>query len=235
VSASLDLTLPVPERRRAARLASPWNDLLYVPAPAFASDLEPGCYRSTIFVALRDGDLVRVSSLAVPAFGGELCRIRLEPVNAVRLEALGSFFEVHRQGLVFAFTSDRRAGAVWPPADPTWCYAGGSLHPRLALGGAVRLLRETGRCADGGTWTADRGLLVGGADGQAALVLATADEPDRVAFLPRLGVYAALVDPRGPDRPGASRRELLGYGDWDPPPAVDVELLDLSPADFAGG
>jgi len=234
VSLSLDLRLPGPERRRAARLAEPWRDLLYVPGPAFASELDPGAYRSTVFVVLGGGEVVRVSSLAVPALGGELCRIRLEPVNAVRLEALGSFFELHRRGLVFAFTPDRRAGAVWPPADPTWRYEGPSLRPRLGAGGSVRLLRETGRAADGGTWTADRGLVIAGADGPASLVLATADDPDRVVFLPALGVHEVLVDPRAPDWPGASRRELLGYGDWEAPPAVDVEVLDLDPADPGG-
>jgi hypothetical protein len=214
---------------------APWKDLLYVPTPGFTTDLEPGCYRSTLFVVLGDGDVVRISSLAMPAFGGELCRIRLEPVNAVRLEALGSFFEVDRHGLVFAFTADRRTGAVWPPADPAWRFGGPSLHSRLAAGGAVRLLRENGRSADGGTWTADRGLVITGADGQAALALATADEPERIAFLPSLGVHEVLVDRQAVDRPGASRRELLGYGDWDVPPEVEIELLDLSATIDPGG
>jgi hypothetical protein len=226
VSPALDLRLPEPERRRAARLARPWMDLLYVPGPGLVSDVDAGSYRSTLFVALADGDLIRVTSLTVPAFGDSVCRLRLEGVGSLRMEALGSFFEPARQGLVFAFTPDRRSGAVWPPADPTWRYEGAPLGSSLATGGRVRVLRESGRLPDGGVWTADRALVIACAGGEEALVLALPDDAERVAFLPSLGAYRALVDPSAPSQPGADRLELLGYGRWEAPPTLDIHLLD---------
>jgi hypothetical protein len=226
VGPALDLRLPEPERRRAARLATPWADLLYVPGPGLVSDVDPGCYRTTLFVALAGGDLLRVTSLTVPAFGDSLCRLRLEGVAGLRMDALGSFFEPSRQGLVFAFTPDRRSGAVWPPADATWRYEGPPLRPPFEAGGRVRVLRETGRLPDGGVWTADRALVIACGDGREALVLAVPDDAERVAFLPSLGPYRTLVDPSAPSQPGADRRELLGYGRWDTPPDLDIHLLD---------
>ena len=226
MSPALDLRLPGPEWGRAARLAGPWADLLYVPGPGLASsEIDPGCYRSTLFVALEAGELVRLTSLTVPAFGSSLCRLRLEPVKAVSLDALGSFFEPARRGLVFAFAPDRRSGARRPPADPAWRYEGPALRPRLAGGGAVRVLREIIRTPDGDTWVADRGLVVTRAGGE-SLLLAVPDESERVAFLPALGVHRSLVDPSAPERPGAGRRELLGYGGWEAPLDLDVRLLD---------
>lgn len=226
MSPALDLHLPEPEWRRAGRLAAPWADLLYVPGPGLASEMDPGCYRTTLFVALASGELVRMSSLTVPAFGGSLCRLRLEPVTSVRHDALGSFFEPARQGLVFAFTADRRSGAVWPPADPAWRYGGPALRASLEGGGRVRVLRETGRLPGGAAWTADRGLVIASGEGHEALVLAVPDDAERVAFLPALGVYRALVDPSAPERPGADRRELLGHGGREAPLVLDVEVID---------
>jgi hypothetical protein len=89
----------------------------------------------------------------------------------------------------------------------------------------VRVLRETGRLPGGATWSADRGLLVSGEGGREALVLAVPDESERVAFLPALGVYRALVDASAPERPGAERRELLGYGERGEPLALDVQVI----------
>src|SRR5690349_20145439 len=105
-----DLRLPEPERRRAGSLATAWRDLLYVPGPGFSSPLDPGLYRSTFVIVPADAPAIRVSSFVVLAFGGELCRLRLEPLVSFRIENMGSFFEPSRRGIVYAMSPDRQRG-----------------------------------------------------------------------------------------------------------------------------
>jgi hypothetical protein len=228
--AALELTLPAEERRLAAALAGPWDDLLYAPGPGFSSELDPGCYRTSLVVRRGAGGW-RLSSVVQPAWGGELCRLRLERVPGPPAETLGSFFDLARPGRVYAMGADRSRPALRSP-QADWSYAGPSLAGRLGRVGGVALLREhvTGR--DGGAafaWTADRGLLLAGADGALALCLAEPDDPERAAFLPALGPYRALID-EGAARPGAGPRELLGYGDRADITAVRVERLPLPAA-----
>src|SRR5262249_5290106 len=116
------LTLPEPERRRAASLVATWRDLLYVPGKGFSSPLDAGLYRSSFVILVPEAPAVRVSSFAVPAFGGDLCRLRLEPLVSVRVENLGSFFEPSRRGVVYAMSPDRTTGALRPPDRASWTY-----------------------------------------------------------------------------------------------------------------
>jgi len=216
-----DLRLPEPERRAAASLGGRWRDLLYVPGPGFASPLDPGRYRSSFVVIPADGPAVRVSSLVVPAFGGELCRLRLEALPGVRIERLGSFFEPARRGVVYAMSADRATAA----ARPGWSYEGPSLQPQFAGPVHVALIRERvrGGVGDGAfSWVADRGLAVRGADGPEGLLLAEPDASEIAAFTPVVGFYRALLDPTTPETPGATIKELLGYGGWTE--RLDIEL-----------
>jgi hypothetical protein len=227
---AFDLLLPEPERRRAAALATRWHDLLYVPGPSFASPLEPGLYRSSFVIVPPEGRAVRVSSFVVPAFGSELCRLRLEPLASFRAETLGSFFEPQRRGAVYAMSADRKTGAARPPDRPGWSYQGPSLRPRLERAERVRLIRErvTGGSGDSAfAWVADRGLVIAGADDRDMLLLAGPDSSEQAVFAPGLGLYRALLDPGAPETPGATVKELLGYGDRNELRIeVEVELLD---------
>lgn len=227
---SFRLLLPERERRWAAALAAGLTDLLYVPGPGFASPLDPGFYRSTFIVLLRDGPPLRISSLVVPAFGRELCRLRIEPLQSIRIERLGSLFEPSRRGLIYAMSADRRTRTTRPPDQPGWCYEGPALAARLGAVTRVRLLTEraTGRLAgeDIG-WVADRGLALTGAGGQESLLLATPEASEQAAFLPAPGLYRALLDPAAPAPPGATVKELLGYGDWEGALDISVEGLEI--------
>ncbi len=228
VNRSFDLLLPEPERRRAAALAAGLSDFLYVPGPSFTSPLEPGLYRSSFILVMPDGPAVRVSSFVVPAFGRELCRLRLEPVQSYRAESLGSFFEPARRGLIYAMTGERERVDARPPAEPGWSYEGPALAARLGALTQVRLLRErVSATLDGEpvAWTADRGLVLIGVDGQEGLLLAEAGPSDDAAFVPNVGIYRSLFDPSAPVMPGATVRELLGYGDWAPRFEITVETL----------
>jgi hypothetical protein len=230
VTLTFDLRLPEPERRRAAGLAVPWRDLLYVPGPDFSSTLDPGLYRSSFLIVPVEGRAVRVSSFVVPAFGGELCRLRLEPLVDFRPDNLGSFFEPSRRGIVYAMSRDRKAGAARPPDRPGWSYEGPSLAPRLEQVGAMRLIREhvTGGSGDATfSWTADRGLVLVGADGRDSLLLASPEYSEQAAFLPTVGLYRALVDPAAAAVPGATVKDLLGYGDRDEPLQIRLEIDPL--------
>ena len=172
---------------------------------------------------------MRVSSLAVPAFGGELCRLRLEPLVSYRPENLGSFFEPGRRGIVYAMSADRRTGGVRPPNRPGWSYEGASLTERLGDIRRVRVLRErvSGVDGDGFAWTADRGLVLTGATGEDSLLLAQPGEAEQAALFSPPGLYRALFDPAAPTVPGASRADLLGYGDRNPPLEIAIDLLTL--------
>ena len=95
----------------------------------------------------------------------------------------------------------------------------------------VRLLRERvrSRPADQAFgWEADRGLVVSGPEGAACLFLAEPHDEEQVAFLPSLGLHQALVDGAAPAAPGASPRELLGYGEWAEELQVEVALVGLA-------
>ncbi|HJV56360.1 MAG TPA: hypothetical protein VJ971_10320, partial [Methylomirabilota bacterium] len=80
----VDLTLPDAERRLAASLSTPWRDLLYTPGPDLTSPLDPGAYRSSLVVLRDDGVAVRLTSRVTPAYGRELCRLRLETLPLTR-------------------------------------------------------------------------------------------------------------------------------------------------------
>jgi hypothetical protein len=215
---AFDLLLPEPERRRAAALATRWQDLLYVPGPGFTSPLDSGLYRSSFVIVPGEGRAVRVSSFVVPAFGSELSRLRIEPTETVRADALGSFFEPARRGAVHVLSADRRTGGPRPPDRPEWSYRGPSLRPRLERAARVRLLRErvSGGSGDSAfSWVADRGLVIAGADDRDVVLLAGPDGSEQALLVTDLGFYRVLLDPAGPATPGASVRELLGYGERD--------------------
>ncbi len=224
---SFDLHLPEPEVRRAAALRDGLADFLYIPGPDFTSPLEPGLYRSTFILVMGGGQAVRVSSFIVPAFGRELCRLRLEPVQNYRPESLGSFFEPARRGLVYSMTGDRQRVASHAPDQSGWSYDGPSLDVRLGKVARVFLLTESvTRRLEGEEigWHASRGLVLVGADGQESLLLAEPGPGENVAFLPNIGIYRALFDVSAA-APGASPVELLGYGDS----PIDVVFVTAQP------
>lgn len=228
---TFDLSLPEPERRRAALLRGPWRDLLYVPGPGFTSPVEAGIYSSSFVVIPADGPAVRVSSLVVPAFGGEICRLRFEALTSYRPENLGSFFEPSRRGKVYAMSADRRTGLARSPDRPGWSYDGGSLADRLADVRRVRLLREhvSGGVGDGTfSWMADRGLVLTNATDLECLLLALPADSENAALISPPGLHRALFDPAAIPVPGASPAELLGYGDREPPFDVEIHLETLS-------
>jgi hypothetical protein len=228
---TFDLSLPEPERRHAALLGGPWRDLLYVPRRGFTSPIEPGIYSSSFVVVLADGPALRVSSLVVPAFGGEICRLRLEALSSYRPENLGSFFEPSRRGNVFALPADRGVGLARPPNQPGWSYDGPSLGERLADVRHVRLLREHVRGGAGAgafSWTADRGLVLTSATHRESVLLALPAESDNAALISPPGLHRALFDRAAAPVPGASPAELLGYGDRTAPFDVAVHLEALS-------
>ena len=229
----IEWCLSEPERRLAARLSGRWRDLLYVPCPGLAPALEPGLYRSSFVVLLADGSSVRITSALFTAFGDTLCRLRLEAVDPSRLETFGSFFDPARRGIVYTMAPDHReAGGRKPPDNSEWRYEGESLEPRLGEVTSVRLLRERATGTPGGErveWVADRDLVLTGAGGEASLLLAGADLSEHAQLIPSLGFYRALLDSRALARPGATPRELLGYGDWDASLEVALELEPLAP------
>jgi len=228
LTSAFDHRLPEPERRRAGQLATHWTDLLYVPGPDFTSPLEPGIYRANLVIVLADERAVRVSSFVVPAFGGELCRLRLEALASFRPENLGSFFEPERRGVVYAMSADRKTGAARPPDRPGWSFEGRSLRPHLDRLERVRIVRElvTGRSGDSTfSWVADRGLLLTGRDASEMLFLAAPDRSEQVLFITGMSFYRALLDPAAPEIPGATVRELLGYGDREEDLRVEAQIV----------
>jgi hypothetical protein len=226
------LRLPFREQRLLIGLLGSWSDLLYVPGPGLTSPVDAGLYRSSFFVVPAAGPAVRIAALAMPAFGLDLCRIRVEPVGAYRADRLGSVFDPSRQGLVYTIEADRRRRGPMPSDRPDWQYGGPPLAERLGVITGVRLLRERvrSRAADEAFgWEADRGLVVSGPEGAACLFLAEPHDEEQVAFLPSLGLHQALVDGAAGAAPGASPRELLGYGDQAEQLEVEVALLGLHP------
>ena len=220
----VDLTLPDAERRLAASLSTPWRDFLYTPGPDLTSPLDPGAYRSSLVVVRDDDVAVRVTSRVTPAFGGELCRLRLETLSSTRAAAFGSFFDLARTGTVYAFNPDREAGAARSPDRAEWRYEGASLAPRLGRVDRVRVLRERGRVG-AGSWVADRGLVLRCADGGECMLLGVTEPAEAALFLPAPGLFRALLDPRDASPPGVTVRDLLGHGERDD---VDV-TVELHP------
>jgi hypothetical protein len=207
-------------------LGAPWRDLLYTPGPGFTSPLEPGAYRSSVVIVPTDGAPVRVSSLVTPAFAGELCRIRLETLPHVPASSLGSFFEPARSGTVYALSTDRSTGGARPPDRTEWRYDGPGLASRFASTRWVRLLRERGRGPDL-SWQADRGLVLTDRDGGECLVLSVVEPSEAALFLATPGLHRVLLDPKAAPAPGASVRDLLGYGEWPRDLEVTVDLLEV--------
>src|SRR5438034_392196 len=162
--------------------------------------------------------------------GGGRCRLRLEPLVSFRSDKLGSFFEPSRRGVVYAMSPDRKTGAARPPSRAGWSYDGPSLQPRLSRVDRVRLLRErvTGGSGDAVfAWVADRGLAFTGADGRESLLLAAPDSSEQALLVTGMGFYRALVDPAAPATPGATARELLGYGDRADELRIEVDVEPL--------
>jgi hypothetical protein len=222
----VELKLPEGERALAASLAGAWRDFLYTPGPGFTSPLDPGAYRSTFVVVPVSGLAVRLSSRVMPAFGGELCRLHLEPLEHYRAASLGSFFEPSRTGTVYALAPDRASGAARPPERAEWRYEGPSLAARLGPGAGLHLMRERGRGTDF-SWEADRGIVLAGADGLGGLLLSLAETSESALFLPTMGLHRALLGDGDPAVPGVTTRGLLGYGDWAADLDIAVELLRL--------
>lgn len=173
-----------------------------------------------------EGAPVRVSSLVTPAFGGDLCRLHLEPLEHHRPESLGSFFEPSRTGTIYAFTPGRGSGAARAPERAGWRYEGPPLVSRIGRITGMGLLRERGRGADF-SWEADRGILLTGVDGVGCLLLSVAETSETAIFLPSVGLHRALLDHDVAPSPGVSARGLLGYADWPADLDVAVELLRL--------
>lgn len=229
---AVDLTLSASERRWAAALGGPWSDLLYSPGPGFASPLEPGLFRASVVVVPVGAAAVRVTSLVIPAFGGELCRLRVEPLPVLPHENFGSFFDPTRRGRVWSMGADRRTPGAHAPDERDWFYDGPPLAARLGETARVRVLRERVRAGTGDGahgWTADRGLVFASAAGGESLLLALPEREEHALFLPAVGPYRVLVDPAAPATPGAGARELLGYGDHEDPFELTLELETLSP------
>jgi hypothetical protein len=208
--------LPRSERALAAALGGPWRDLLYVPGPDFTSDLEPGVFRSAFVAVPPDGPAIRISSTVMPAFGIELCRLQLEPLPDYRADMLGSFFDPQRRGQFFVMTKERLALSAQPAEREGWSYAGPSLGERLGRVERVRLIRERVAATLGGQavgWTADRGLIIDVPGSEPCLLLASAESAEEALFLPVPRLYRALLASTAA-APGATARELLGYGEW---------------------
>jgi hypothetical protein len=222
----VDLALPDAERAILRALIGPWRDLLYAPGPDLTSPLDPGAYRSSVVIVPAEGPAVRVSSLVAPAFGDELCRLRIEALPRAPGASLGSFFDLARTGTVYALTAERGvAAAARAPERAEWRYGGPSLAPRLTRIRGLRLLRERGRGMDG-TWLADRGLAIAGTDDAESLLLAVPEPAESALFLPAPGLYRALLDPAA-GRPGVTISALLGHADRAEPPDVTIESLDV--------
>jgi hypothetical protein len=222
----VDLTLPDRERDLSRSLIAPWRDLLYAPGPGFTSPLDPGAYRTSVVIIPDAGPPIRISSVVSPAFGGELCRLRLEALPHDPPTSLGSFFDLSRPGTVYALTPERGVAAARAPERVEWRYEGVSLGSRLGRIRGLHLLRERGRVGDG-SWQADRGLVLTGADGTPSLMLAVTEPAEAALFLPLPGLYRMLLDPTTAPQPGVTVRDLLGHGDRDDGAEVTIELLPL--------
>jgi len=159
---------------------------------------------------------MRISSTVMPAFGIELCRLQLEPLPDYRAEMLGSFFEPSRRGRIFVMTQEREALSAHPVDRGGWSYAGPSLGERLGSIERVRLIRErVSATLDGQAvgWTADRGLVIDVPGSEPCLLLAASESAEQALFLPVPRLHRALLASAAA-APGATARDLLGYGEW---------------------
>lgn len=223
---SLDLSLPHAERALLAGLAGPWRDFLYVPGPDFTSPLEPGLYRSAFVIVPAHGPAIRISSVIAPAFGIELCRLQIEALPGFRAEMLGSFFDPARRGQIFVMTRDREAVGAQPADRDGWSYAGPPLAERLGRADRVRIIRERVTAQlDGQSvgWSADRGLVIDVSGSEPCLLLASAESAEQALFLPVPRLHRALLG--SSPAPGATARELLGYGEWPEPFELALETV----------
>ncbi len=222
------LRLPDHERDLLAVLVSPWRDLLYAPGPGFTSPLDPGAYRTSIVIVPAAGPAVRVSSVVMPAFGAEICRLRLEALPHDPPPSLGSFFDPARTGTVYALTPDRERAAAQAPARAEWRYDGVSLAPRLggisgparaararARPGRLRGKRTAGSPSSAPT-ASEPGAGGGRAGGGGAVPAVARSLPGRCST------------PRRHRKPGVTVRDLLGHGDRDAGVEITIELLPLS-------
>jgi hypothetical protein len=162
------------------------------------------------------GPAIRVSSTVTPAFGVELCRLQLEALPDYRAEMLGSFFDPERRGRIFIMSKEREALSAQPDERTGWSYAGPSLGERLGRVERVRLIRERVSAKLGGRavgWTADRGLVLDVTGSEPCLLLASAESAEHALFLPVPRLFRALLASASAV-PGATARDLLGYGEW---------------------
>ena len=194
--------LPVPERVRAAGLAAEWSDFLYVPGRGFTSPIEPGLYRSSFVVALASGPRgprvvlrgPRLRRRALPSPARAACQLPAREPRLV-LRACPT-----RRDLRDVGGSERRAH---PLAGPTRVELRRAV-PRTRLARvATRSTWFASACTGGSgdaafSWVADRGLALTGADGERCLLLANPDDAEQALLTPRLGFYAALLDPHAP-------------------------------------
>jgi hypothetical protein len=222
----IDLTLPDSERALLRSLIVPWRDLLYAPGPGLTSSLDPGAYRSSVVIVRATGPAVRLSSLIAPAFGGELSRLHVEVLPQPPSASLGSFFDLSRAGTVYALTPERGTAAARTPERAEWRYGGASLAAPLSQISGLRLLRERGQGAEG-SWAADRGLAITGADGVESLLLAVSEPAETALFLPAPGLFRILLDPAAPPHPGVTVHDLLGHADRPLPMEISIEPIDL--------
>ena len=229
------LPRPVASRDRSAvspaLLAAPWRDFLYVARPRLHVSVEPGIYRRASS-SCREGPAPSVSRrFVVPAFEGELCRLRLEALASLPAGESRLVLRASASGPVYAMSRDRRSGLSRAPEKAGWSYDGPSLAERLADVRLVRLFREHvsgGAGDDAFSWVADRGLVLTSAPGAESLLLALPGPSENAALVSPPGLYRALLDPTSPPVPGAAPAELLGYGDRAPGVSVAVRLEALS-------
>jgi hypothetical protein len=177
-----------------------------------------------------DGAAVRISSTVLFAFGIALCRLQLEPLPEYRAEMLGSFFDPERRGRIFAMSKEGDTVSAQPAEREGWSYTGPSLGERLGRIERVRLIRERvvakldGRAVG---WSADRGLVLDIPGSEPCLLLASAESAEQAFFLPVPRLYRALLGSTA-TAPGATARELLGYGEWPEDFELTLETRALS-------
>jgi hypothetical protein len=175
------------------------------------------------------GPAIRISSIVMPAFSIELCRLQLEALPDYRAEMLGSFVDPERRGRIFVMSKERAALAARPAEGEGWSYAGPALGERLGRVERVRLIRERVTARLGGQtvgWTADRGLIVDVPGSEPCLLLASAESAEQALFLPVPRLYRALLGSAA--APGATARDLLGYGEWPEDFELALETRALS-------
>ena len=74
-------------------------------------------------------------------------------------------------------------------------------------------------------WTADRGLVIDVSDSEPCLLLASAESAEEALFLPVPRLHRALLGSSA--APGATARDLLGYGEWPEPFDLALETVGV--------